>query len=71
MKAIEIMDYDGKRLAVYVETLPEDDTKATVSYFINGIEITDWSKLVKRYQTTFTVLSDNLCEGLGVIKWSY
>jgi len=71
MKAIEIINYENKRLGVLVETKPEDDTKGYVSYFIDGIEITDWSKLVKRYQVMLTVLADNLCEGLGLIKWSY
>ena len=71
MKALEMINYDGKILAVLVETKPEDDTKGYVSYFINGIEITDWSRLVKRYQVMFTALADNLCEGLAVQKWSY
>ena len=66
-----MINYDGKILAVLVETKPEDDTKGYVSYFINGIEITDWSRLVKRYQVMFTALADNLCEGLAVQKWSY
>lgn len=68
MKALEIMNYDGKGFAVLVETKPEDETKGYVSYFINGIEITDWSKLVKRYQIMFTALADNLCEGLHIQK---
>lgn len=71
MKAIEIINYDGKRLSILVETLPESDTKGYVSYFVDGIEITDWSKLVKRYQRILEALSDNLCEGLGLVKWSY
>ena len=71
MKAVEIMDYEGKRFAVLVETMPEDDTKGYVSYFIDGNQITDWSRLVKRYQVMFTALADNLCEGLAVTKWSY
>ncbi|MBP9690407.1 MAG: hypothetical protein KBE91_12390 [Bacteroidia bacterium] len=71
MKALEIMDYDNKRFGVLVETRPEDDTKGYVSYFIEGIEITDWSKLVKRYQVMLTSLADNLCEGMAVQKWSY
>ena len=71
MKAIEIISYEGKRLSVLVETMQDDDTKGYVSYFIDGIEITDWSKLVKRYQRILTSLSDNLCEGLALTKWSY
>lgn len=71
MKAIEMINYEGKCLSVYVETMPEDDSKGYVSYFIDGIEIKDWSKLVKRYQRILTALADNLCEGLAVLKWSY
>lgn len=71
MKAIEIINYENKRLGVLVETKPDSEIKGYVSYFIDGIEITDWSKLVKRYQVMLTVLADNLCEALGLIKWSY
>jgi tetrahydromethanopterin S-methyltransferase subunit F len=51
--------------------MPDDDTKGYVNYFIEGSQITDWSKLITRYQRLFTTLADNLCEGLAVIKWSY
>ena len=71
MKAIEMISYEGKRLSVLVETLPDNDTKGYVSYFVDGIQITDWGKLVKRYQRILTALADNLCEGLAVTKWSY
>jgi hypothetical protein len=70
MKRLDTIQYEGKTLAVLVQTF-EDETKAYVSYFINGDEIGDWSRLVKRYQDIFTVLSDNLCEGMGLAKWSY
>jgi len=71
MKAIEMINYEGKNLTALIETMPDDDTKAYVSYFIDGIEITDWSKLVKRYQRILSALADNLCEGLALTKWSY
>lgn len=71
MKATETISYEGKLLAVLVETLPEDDKKACVSYFIDGNEITDWGKLVKRYQRILAALADNLCEGLALTKWNY
>jgi len=66
MKALEMINYEGKRLSVFLETKPEDDTKGYVSYFIDGIQITDWTKLVKRYQRILAALAVNLCEGLGV-----
>lgn len=70
MKAIETINYEGKTLAVLVET-HEDETKGYVSYFIDGMQLTDWSKLVTRYQRIFSAIADNLCEGLAVTKWSY
>ncbi|HRH53293.1 MAG TPA: hypothetical protein PLN38_08215 [Chitinophagales bacterium] len=54
-----------------VETLRNDETKAHVDYFIDGIQVTDWSKVAKRYQRLLTTLADNLCEGLCLTKWSY
>jgi len=71
MKATETIQYEGKLLGVYLETSTADERKAHISYFIDGTEITDWSKLVTRYQRILTALADNLCEGLNVIKWSY
>ena len=40
-------------------------------YFIDGYEVKEWGKVVKRYQRILTALADNLCEGLAVQKWSY
>lgn len=71
MKATETIQYEGKLLGVYLETSTTDERKAHISYFIDGTEITDWSKLVTRYQRILTALADNLCEGYNVIKWSY
>jgi hypothetical protein len=71
MKAIDIINYEGKTLAVLVETQGNDETKGFVSYFIDGMQLTDWSKLVSRYQRIFSAMADNLCEGLAVTKWSY
>jgi tetrahydromethanopterin S-methyltransferase subunit F len=71
MKTLETILYENKTFAVLVETMPDDDTKGYVSYFIEGSQITDCSKLITRYQRLFTTLADNLCEGLAVIKWSY
>lgn len=71
MKALEIMNYDGKMFAVLVETKPKDDTKGYLSYFIDGNEITNFSRLVKRYQVMFTALSDTICDGLDLQKFSY
>ena len=71
MKAIEIIETEGKRLGVLVETKGNDETKGYVSYFIDGLEITDFSKLVTRYQRLFNTMADNLCKGLAVTKYSY
>jgi hypothetical protein len=72
MKAIETITTDeGKVLTVIVETMPNDDTKGYVSYFINGVQVQDWAKLKKQQQRLFNALADNLCEGLCLTKWSY
>lgn len=71
MKAIEIINYEDKRLSILVETRPEENTRAYVSYFIDGIEIKEWSKIEKRFQRILTALADNLCEDLKLTKWSY
>lgn len=72
MKAIETITTDeSKVLAVLVETMPNDDTKAYVSYFINGVEVIEWTKLKTQEQRLFNALADNLCDGLCLTKWSY
>lgn len=71
MKAIETIIHDGKIFTVLVETQANDHTKGFVYYFIDGMQLTDWSKLITRYQRIFTVMADNLCEGFAVEKWSY
>jgi hypothetical protein len=70
MKALEIISYEGKTLSVFVET-KYDDNKGWVSYFIDGLEITDFDKILKRYQRIFEALADNICEGLQIEKHSY
>lgn len=62
MRATEIIQYEGKLLGVLVETQPNDETKGYVTYFIEGIEITDWGRIVPRYRRILTALADNLCE---------
>jgi hypothetical protein len=71
MKAIETVQYEGKVLGVLVETKPQDETKGYVSYFIDGIEITDWGRIAPRYRRILTALADNLCEVFCLTKWSY
>ena len=45
--------------------------KAAVNYFLNGFEVTDWSKIKPVFQQLFTVIADDVCKNLGLIKWSY
>jgi hypothetical protein len=70
MKAIETIIYNGKILSVLVQTQSEEN-KGYISYFIDGLEITDFDKITKQFQRIFTALADNICEGLGLVKWSY
>lgn len=71
MKAIETLTYQGKVFAVLVETKQDDEVNGYIHYFIDGTEITDYSRLLKTYQRMFTVMADNLCQGHGLIKYSY
>lgn len=71
MKAIETIIYESKAFTTLVETQANDEINGFVYYFIDGMQITDWSKLTPRYQRIFTVMADNLCEKSGVSKWSY
>jgi hypothetical protein len=69
MKALNTAIVDGKNLTVLMDELPED--KASISYFIDGLEITCWDKIKPFYQNIFTVLADDVCKGYCLTKWSY
>lgn len=45
--------------------------KAAIEYFINGYQVTDWSKIKPVFQNLFTVISDEVCRNLKATKWSY
>lgn len=69
MKTIETVTYMGHNLAVLV-TGDEHD-KATVEYFVNGLEISDWDKLKPDFQALFSTLADVVCKNLSLTKWIY
>lgn len=69
MTAIETINYEGRTLAVLVQE--QQPGKGYVQYYIDGIEVTDWGKIVTRYQRILSALADNLCETTGLAKWSY
>jgi hypothetical protein len=68
MKSIDTVNYNGKQLSVLIETLPGDENKGKATYFIDGYEITNWDKVVKRYQRLFTAMADNISEGMLITK---
>lgn len=69
MKTIETITYMSYSLSVLI-TADEHD-KATVEYFVNGLQITDWGKLKPDFQALLTTLSDVVCKNLALTKWSY
>lgn len=71
MRSIETIQYMGKQLSVFVESFPDDESKGAVSYYIDGIEIKDWGKLSKPYARILSAMADNVCEYMGVKKFSY
>ncbi len=69
MKVLEYIEIHGKCLSVLA--IEKETNKAYISYFIDGVEITQWETLPTLYKNLFTVLSDALCEGMKWQKWSY
>lgn len=69
MKALNTAIMDGKNLTVLMEELPED--KASISYFIDGLELTQWDAIKPLYQQILTVLADDICKGYCLTKWAY
>ncbi len=69
MKTIEQISYMGYILAVLVTG--DNNDKASVEYFINGMQVTDWSKIKPDFQDFFTCLADTTCKKLCLTKWSY
>lgn len=69
MKTIETIKYMNYDLTVLV-TGGEHD-KATVEYFVNGMQIMDWSKLKPDFQALLNTLADVVCKKLSLTKWSY
>lgn len=69
MKTIESITYMNHNLTVLITADKYD--KAEVEYFVNGIHITDWSKLKPDFQSLFITLSDVVCKNLCLTKWKY
>ena len=71
MKKVDTLILQGKILTVLVETLPEDETKAYVSYFVNGQQVINWENLTELQRSMFTVLADEICQQSSLLKWGY
>ena len=69
MKYIEQLTHNHKTLICFVES--DDKDKAYVSYFIDGIEITDFSKLLSIYQKLFDVLRSSIVAENNLQLWSF
>ena len=69
MKYIEQLTHNHKTLICFVES--DDEDKAYVSYFIDGIEITDFSKVLSIYQKLFDVLRSSIVSENELQLWSF
>ena len=69
MKYIEQITHNNKSLICFVESDHKDN--AYVSYFIDGMEITDWSKLLLIYRNLFEVLRTSIVMENNLTLWSY
>lgn len=69
MKTTETINYKDAQLTVFVDA--DEHDKATVSYFINGYEVTDWSKIKPSFQALLTAIADDICKTYSLTKWSY
>jgi len=66
MKTIKYMNYDLTMLVT-----GDENDKANVEYFVNGLEINDWGKLKPDFQELLNTLADVVCKKLSLTKWSY
>lgn len=69
MKTIQNLTYGKDELTVLVTEL--DNEKAAVEYFINGYQVTDWSKIKPVFQNLLTAMADDVCKGYALTKWTY
>jgi hypothetical protein len=69
MKTLQNFTYGKEELTVVVTEL--DEKKAAVEYFINGIQISDWESIKPVFQNLLIAASDDVCNNLGLTKWSY
>ena len=69
MKTLRTLKTETFELAVLIEEV--EPGKAQIDYFINGNQLVDWSKIKPIFQNLFTVLADDECKRLNLLKWSY
>lgn len=69
MKTLRTITEQGIQLAVVITEI--ENGKAQVEYFVNGYHMLRWTDIKPIYQKLLTVLADDECELLGLIKWSY
>lgn len=69
MKTIETTTYNGHNLTVLITEMDNDN--AFVEYFINGMQVKEWSKIRPDFQALFITLSDVVCKNLCLNKSSY
>lgn len=69
MKTIETVFYNNHNLSIFITA--NDKKQATAEYFIDGIEVTDFSKTRSTFVALFNALFDDYCKCYDLIKWNY
>jgi hypothetical protein len=68
MKTLISAEVNGKTLTILVEA---EGNKATISYFVDGIQIIEWNKISIMYQTIFAAMVNDYCDSNNLVKWNY
>ena len=71
MKYLEIKFLTGVGLFAALADTPQEPKHAYISYFVNGVEVTDFNDLITEHRQEFNSMANDLCYKHGLIKYSY
>jgi len=69
MKTILLATVETTSLQLLIEV--QENNRAFASYFLNGIEVTEWGKIKPIYQDVFKALFRDYCEKNKLLLWGY
>ena len=69
VKATRTIIVDNFGLTVLLDE--KEEGKAFIDYFVNGEQVTVWSKLKVAQATKLAEMATEICEAHGLAKWSY